>query len=178
MAEESTPEEGAKEGEEKGKGPKKKLPLLLIALAGQLVVVLAAGGFLVKTALFTKGPDVSAPKMKERAIASIEESIEKVQTMELEQFSVNLSGQKVLRTNIQLEVTDEATVAILRKRMSSVKARVLEVLAAQRTVSANTFQGKLRLKDAIRDALNAELYSAGEKKGTVREVYFAEFILI
>src|SRR4051812_10905997 len=104
MAEEAgAPKEGdAKDGEE---APKKKLPLLLIALILQLLVVLGAGGLMIKSVLFTKRPDMRDSTLKERAIASIHEDAQDFRTLPLEEFTVNLAKKHSIKATLQIEIS-------------------------------------------------------------------------
>ena len=162
----------------KDAAPKKALPLLQIGLVLQLVIFGGAFGLITKAALFTKAPDLSEKTLRDRAIASVRDDSSKIQMLDLKDFNVNIMSHHVLRTNLQVEVSDEVTAAIMKKRMSAIKARVLGVLSEQSHEKAQTLQGKLLLKDAIRDCINAELLQQGNKKGVVREVYFMEFVLM
>jgi flagellar basal body-associated protein FliL len=165
------PAEGAPEG-------KKKPPLLLIVLGVQLVVLLGAVGFLAKESLTRVGPDVSLNTLRERAIQSIQDDVSQVQMIELSDIQANLPGSHVLKTQLQLEVSNLETKSHIEKRMSAVKARIIEVMSRQSKDLTSTFQGKLLLKDAIREAVNQELFEQGQTTGVVRDVFFMEIILI
>jgi flagellar basal body-associated protein FliL len=175
MAEENKPE-GAQE--EEGKKPKLRLTMLQLGLILQTLCLLGAGAVITKVALFTKHHDLRESTLRERAIASIQDSADEIQNVSLSDFTVNLPQDHLLKTKLELEVSNPRTAALLDKRMSAVRARVLNVLSEQPLESANTLQGKLRLKDAIREAINEELLASGEKRGVVREVYFMDLTLI
>lgn len=177
MSEAEAPE-GA-EGTEKKAVAKKKIPILLIALGGQALLVLICAGIITKGALYPPKVQMTKKAVKDRAIASIKDDLAKVENLDLETFAVNLKGQRILRAAIQVEISDAATGALIRQRMPAVRARVLQVLSSQTPEDSWTFNGKLRLKDAIREAINDELLSTVSSfTGIVRDVYFMEFVLI
>jgi len=176
MAEEK--EKPAEEGAEKKDAPKKKLPILMILAAMQVLVVLGAGSVFVKIAFFEKRPDFSHKNLKERAIASVYDDSQKVETLDLKEFSVNLPNNHILKANIKLEVSDKMTVSAIQKRLPAIQAHVIEILSARTEEQTATFQGKLQLKDALRDAINKLISEEGSHPGIVREVYFVDFILI
>jgi flagellar basal body-associated protein FliL len=169
----------AEENEEtQNAAPKKKPNLLGIALGLQLLGLIAASGLIVKAALFTKGPDVSEKRLGERAIISVMDDLAKVQMVDLQEFKVNLPKNHVLKANIQMEVSDEATVLVVNQRIAAIKASILEVLSKQSLEMTSTFQGKLALKEALREAINKEIIASKNNAGVVREVYFVDFVLI
>jgi flagellar basal body-associated protein FliL len=159
-------------------GEKKKPPLLLIVLGLQLVVLLGAVGFLAKVSLTIQGPDVSLETLREKAIVSIQDDVAQVETVELADVQANLPGSHVIKTKLQIEVSNAQTKAYIERRISAIKARVIEVLSSQSKDVTSTFQGKLLLKDAVREAINEELFSEGQTSGVVRDVYFMDIILI
>lgn len=174
MAEEAAPKEGAEEAAP----PKKKFGLVQILIGVQIVVILGAAGVIVKVALKPKKFVVQESAMKERAIASVRDDLAKVQTIELESFVVNLPEKHTLKTQIQIEVSDPSVAEHLQKKKAAVRARILNVLTMQTFREAEKIQGKLLMKDAIRDAINEEIFVNKETQGVVRDVYFSEFMLM
>jgi flagellar basal body-associated protein FliL len=174
---EETPTEGT-EGEENAPAKaKKKLPLALIGLGVQLVFMLAAGAMIIKGTLLAPKPDFSHKALVERAVASVRDNPEEIQTMDLDYFVVNVTGSHQLKAKLQVEVSNPEILAALTKRMPAVKQRVLNILARSRG-DVHTLQSKLRIKEMIRDSLNQELTELSQQKGIVRDVYFMELIII
>lgn len=171
MSDAAAPAEGAEEA------PKKKISLALIMLGLQLVVLLGAGGVIVKVALAPKKVDMSEKTLKESAIASVRDDLEDLRFVEFEDFTANLLGQRILKTKIQVEVSNEEVAKVIERRKAAIRAQILNVLSAQTGNETEKIQGKLLLKDAIRDAMNEEI-SPLVKKGVVRDVYFVEFLMI
>jgi flagellar basal body-associated protein FliL len=168
----------ADEKPEGGEQPKKGAPLLLILLGIQVVALGGALGFIAKVSLTAKGPDVSISTLRERAIESVKDDLSQIEMVELPDVQANLPGSHVLKTQLKVEVSNAQTKTHIEKRLSAIKARVIEVLARQSKDVTNTFQGKLLLKDAIREAINEELLKEGQMSGVVRDVFFMEIILI
>jgi flagellar basal body-associated protein FliL len=52
------------------------------------------------------------------------------------------------------------------------------VLSQQSPLRTTSLEGKLVMKDSIKEAINDEILSVSESMGIVREVYFLEFILV
>ncbi|MBS1983356.1 MAG: flagellar basal body-associated FliL family protein [Bdellovibrionales bacterium] len=187
MAEEAKSAEGAPEGEEGAAPAKKKFDPLLLAISGQLLIVLAAGGLIAKVALTPRKVDLRESTLKERAIASIRDDDNNIQFVEFKDFAVNLPQHHTIKTKIQVEVSDPEVAAKIQARMPAIRSRVIDLLSTVNFSDAEKLHGKLLMKDVIRDALN-EIISAnekGEKKGhspasngVVREVYFVDFIMI
>ncbi len=173
MAEEEKKPEGEAE-----QAPKKKLPLGLILIVFQLVVILGAGGLMIKAITSTK-PPITKQKMTERAIASVEDSIDDIKIMELPGMTVNAHGKRMVKTTMNIEVSNEATMKILQKRLPVVQAKIQSVIMLY-SAKANydLLSGKLLLKDRIIDVINKELSEQKEFSGVVRDIYFMEFIMI
>ncbi len=164
--------------EEEKQAPKKKLPLGLILLGVQLVFLLGGIGFVAKTALNPGGPSLNDRALLEKAIISVKEDSAKITVVNLDDFSVNLPQSAILKAQIQVEVSNPETAELVKTRISAIKAQVLEVLASQSKDRTSTLQGKLLLKDAIREAINTEIRSEAQGIGLVRDVYFIEFLLM
>jgi flagellar FliL protein len=159
--------------------PKKKLNPIILVLALQGLVIMGAGFVFTKIAFFEKRPDFTKKSLRERAIASIKVDSEMVETFDLKPISVNLSNNHMLKTHIHVELTDKKTRESLERRLPSVLSRVIEVMSTRTIDQASTLQGKLQLKEALRDAINEVLEKeANVVEGIVRDIYFVDFILI
>jgi flagellar basal body-associated protein FliL len=174
MANEEKAEAGGEEA-----SPKKKIPLLLVALGAQFLILVAAGGVMLKATVFAKKVDVSDAVLAERAIASVHDSFNEIQMVDLKEFTVNMADRHTLKVSIQLEVSNPETAKIVERRMPALRANILEILGRHPGQKSDRIQGKLLLKDAIRSALNDELEKEGlAKSGIVRDVYFVDFVMI
>ena len=185
MAEESTPEASGTENAAPAKAS--KFGKLQIFLLLQLVAMLAAGGLIVKATLFTKRVTFTKVALREKAIESVRDDPAAVSFVDLETFTLAVGGRN-LKAQIQLELSNPDVANAITARKAAIKAKVLDVLTAQDAKEFGTLQGKLLVKDAIRDAINEEILSlhkegrapAGAKgpPGIVRDVYFAELVFI
>ena len=172
MAEEQSPK-GAPEG-----APKKKLSLALVGLFGQLLLTIAAAGVIIKV-VTSKKPVLATAQLQERAIASIHDSFDDIQTVNLDSFTVNLPGKKTLRVTLQVEVTGPDIAQAVQERMPALKSNVIQTLSKFNGKQGDQIQGKLLLKEALRNALNQQLEKdKGLAAGVVRDVYFVDFLLI
>jgi flagellar FliL protein len=176
MADEVEKVEGGEEGADKAP-TKKKIPLMLLLGVAQLVLTLGAGGLIAKVAL-SKKPELQRQDLQERAIASIKDIDEDIQTVSLEPFTVNTSLKKIMKTTLEIEVSNPEVTAYLKNRMPMIRAQIIDLLSRQNIEDLKKVQGKLLLKDVIRETLNDELLSSGKAKGFVRDIYFVEFLMI
>jgi flagellar basal body-associated protein FliL len=168
--EETTPEEA----------PKKKIPLMYILLGGQALSMVLAVSFLVFAIGKADKPRITKEKMVERAIAAIHDDLSQVQLVPLEEFTVNMGGtQTVIQAKINVEVSNRATANLLAERMPVVRSKIIDLLSRQKPGSLSRIQGKLQLKDAVREALtDAILRESGKSSGTIRDIYFIDLILM
>ncbi len=200
MAEEKVEEGAEGSAPAAGAAPKKKLNIspIQIGLSLQLIVLIGAGALIVKGSLFVKRPDLSEHTLVETAIESLRDDEKKIEIVDLEEFVVNLSTKAILKTHIQLEVSDAEVTSFLKARKPAIRSRVLALLGTQSAEQSQMIQGKLLLKDAIREALNEELTEhreSGRKpasvdantanahedlnalEGIIRDVYFVDFVV-
>lgn len=176
MAEEAAP---APEGGDESAAPKKKLSMVTVALALQTLLILGCGGLIAKIALKPKHVDLSQKTLQERAIASVRDDESKIQMLELEPLTIVLPQRHTLHTTIQVEVSDEETSLQVRRKKAAIRARILNVISLHTQKELEKIQGKLLIKDAIRDVINEEVIDAKkENPGVVRDIYFLEFMLI
>ncbi len=103
MAEREDEEQGQEEQ------PKKKIPLMVIALGGQTLLLFGAAGFLGSAALKIDKPRLTQEKMVERAIAGVRDDLSQISIIPLDEFSVNMDGTNtVIQTKINVEVSNQA----------------------------------------------------------------------
>jgi flagellar basal body-associated protein FliL len=160
--------------------PKKKLPLLYIILGAQALLMIGATGFLVFAVGKGTRPRLTKEKMVERAIAAVHDDLAQVQLIALDEFTVNMGGtETVIQAKINIEVSNQATASLLSQRMPVVRAKIIDLLSRQKAASLSHIQGKLQLKDAVREALNdSVLRDSGLISGIIRDVYFVDLILM
>ncbi len=191
MAEqEKNEEKGAEEA-----APKKKLSGLSLFLIGQMALMAVCVGLVAKGVFMMKKPDLRPQVLKEKAITSIRDEEAKVEVYNLDEFVVNISQRYILKTKIQVEVSDGQIIEKITARKPAIRARILGVLSNQNAQDTGRIQAKLLLKDAIRDAINEELFEIQNNRkaedeirspaahapasavGVVRDVYLVDFVL-
>src|SRR5688572_28486921 len=119
-------EEGAVEAP-----PKKPIPLGIILVALQLLVVLGGAGVILKGTLLAKKQVLQPKEMQERAIASVRDSLDQVQMVAMDPFTVNTMGKGMMKATLNIEVSNQDTADKMRRRMPAIRARILELLAKQ-----------------------------------------------
>jgi flagellar basal body-associated protein FliL len=164
------------------KQPKKKIPLIYVAMGAQVLCLVGAIGFLINATLKIDKPRMTQQKMIERAVAAVRDDMSQIQMIPLEEFTVNLGGTSgVIQAKINVEVSNHETASLLSQRMPIVRARIIDLLSRQKPKNLSRIQGKLQLKDAVREALNETLIdatSSANSSGIVRDVFFVDLILM
>jgi flagellar basal body-associated protein FliL len=160
--------------------PKKKLPFLYIILGVQGLLLVAASAFLIYAIGKGDKPKLTKEKMAERAIAAVHDDLSQVRLIPLDEFTVNLGGtETVIQAKISVEVSNQATANLLSARMPIARAKIIELLSRQKAGSLSHIQGKLQLKDAVREALNdSVIRDSGVSAGVIRDVFFVDLILM
>jgi len=94
--------------------------------------------------------------------------------LSLDPFVANLDGspKKVLRATIHLEMLNEDGYEEAMDLGPVARDQIMRILNSKNYSEVETIQGKLFLKDQIVTAMNSLL-----KKGTVKEIYFGEFVV-
>jgi flagellar FliL protein len=160
---------------EKEAGTKKPM-LKWIVLAGVLIV-LGAGGFTGWRMFFAQDADAS---VKQDQVAETSKKIEQEMSRlvyPLDSFVVNLmdkrsSGQRYLKTTIELEVDDEAARDMVQKNKAQLRDTILLLLTSQSFKEISSIEGKLDLKQGLLARINQTLGSS-----LVRRIYFTEFVV-
>ena len=160
-------------------GASKKQSMLLIALVVVNMVVVLAVGFMI---LQGRKKDAAEPKI-EHVIKGEHETQEHEKKQEkeimgkvipLETFIINLAGSKgrrVAKVNMELEVSGDGVTTEVDQRKAQVRDIIITLLSGQAYEQVASKEGKDKLKEQIRDTVNAFL-----TKGKIKDVYFTEFI--
>ena len=169
MAEEDANENGEGNGEQTGGRGKQ---LLIIGAAVVLALVVGAAG-----AWWFMGGDGSPKAMDKAAQGGGGEPAKQPpgKIHELSGFVVNLarSGRtRYLKTTIQLELADKKAVKTAKERKPQIRDALIILLSNQSVEGLQSMQGKYELKRQIVARLNNLM-----GKGTVRNVYFTEFVI-
>lgn len=155
-----------------------KSSLLLIALA--VINMLAVGGV---------GFMLYSSKQKEAKENTIDQVVEgeahaqhedanaeavKAQVVPLETFIVNLAGSKgrrILRVDLELEVSDPKVVAEIEQRKAQIRDIIIIMLSGRTYDQISAKEGKNELRDDVKGTLNAFL-----TKGKVSNVFFTNLL--
>ncbi len=157
--------------EEKG-SQSKKLMLIIIIISVVFMGIMGAGFYVLWNKVAPPDPEVQldqdqTDKDKE------DNKIRPVHSMST--FVVNLAdrgGSRFLRTTLDLELTDEATVEEVKQRLPQIRNAVLMILPSKTSKEIKTTEGKTTMRDEIMEQLNSFL-----KSGSVTNIYFTEFVI-
>ena len=179
-------EEAGTESEEKPSGKGGLVKTLLIAViaaalgAGGAYFALGAGadeGSEVAAegdAAASDGEDAGAEDAPEpEASASSEDLLERM--VELTPFVVNISDEglsRYLKIKLALELAATDDLPMIEAQTARIQDAIIVLLSAKRLADLNGFEGKLLLKEELRDRANAVL---GSKR--VKAVLFTEFVV-
>lgn len=152
------------EGKEQAEKPKKKSKLLIIIVA--LVVLLggAAGAYFFL---------LSKPASQQTKTATEKES--QGVNFALEPFVVNLmdqGGSKYLKVSIQLELSDVKLSEQAKNKTPQIRDAIITLLTNKTSDELITPEGKLLLKDEIKQRVSQIL---GEN--AVKNVYLTDFVM-
>ena len=165
MAKDKAKEE-AKGGEEP---PKKKGKLLLVLGA---VLVLAGAG-VGGAWYFTQSGGKHADEHKE-------EKPKPPVFVPLETFTVNLQpdggSERYLQLGIDLKVTDQAVIDVVKLHMPEIRNGVLMLLSSKSAEQIASLEGKQKLSGEIQEQVNKPLDVKATGKG-VTGVYFTSFVI-
>ncbi len=153
-----------------GGNASKRGRMLLIG-GGVLVLALGAGGFVLGSILGNRQPAAPAAP----AAPVIPPPI----FVPLDAFTVNLKGEdgdRFLHTGLSLKVADAETQARITQYLPEARSRILLLLSARQPADLATVDGKRKLADDIRNAIN-QPFAAGLAPQRVLDVLFTSFVV-
>jgi len=165
------------EQEKKGGGFLKIIIIGVIAL----VIGMAGGIFVYKTFLAPKPAPVAKDNATNNQVAQksappvAPKKEEILPTIDLDPFIVNLADRETrryLKVKMSLEVSNDKVEEEVKKRMPEIRDTITMLLSSKTYADLSTVDGKMALKAAIMNRLNAILVS-----GKVTNVYFTEFVI-
>jgi flagellar FliL protein len=155
-----------------------KAPVLLIALAVLNMAVVGGVGYMLWAG---RKNEAAEPKLEHvirgEAKAQAEEAGATPQPaaiVPLETFIVNLSGSKgrrIAKVSMELEMSGEGAAAEIDQRKAQIRDIIIILLSGKTYDEVAAREGKEKLRDEIRDTVNAFL-----NRGRIQNVYFTEFI--
>ena len=149
--------------------------ILLLVLIALNVVTMIGGGVAV---YFFKHADArpTITEEKERSGLAADRELrgDKPVIFTFDPFTINLDGRphKLVRTTIQMEMLSETGYEEAVDLTPVERDQIVRIFNAKKFEDIETIQGKLFLKDQIMTAMNTLLH-----KGSVKEVYFNEFVV-
>lgn len=173
----------ADEKEEKKVEPKKeeptlaeKLPQILMNLfVGLNCVIMFGGTFVVyKIKFLDKRTPITEQNQSEELAHDRRAREESQIRFTFDPFVVNLDEKprKLVHTTIQLEMLNEDGYVEVVEKTPVARDEIVKIINSKKYIDIETIQGKLFLKDQIMTSMNKIL-----NKGTVRDVYFSDFVV-
>jgi flagellar FliL protein len=153
-----------------------KLPQILMGIFVFLNAVIMIGGacviYTVKIAYHR--PVISEDTETKNLDADREIREAKPVLYSFEPFTINLDGKphKLVHATIQLEMLSEEGYEEVVNQSPVARDQIVRIINSKKYTDIETIQGKLFLKNQIMTALNGML-----KAGSIKEVYFGEFVV-
>ncbi len=161
--------------------PKKKGKMLIIILAVVMVVLIGGGAgayLLLSKPSADKKAKADHGDEEEVAADDEEEAHDEHPPVyeKLETFTVNLSDESYLQTEIQLLVADAKVQEKIKSRMPEVRDSLIRLLSSKTAEELAQPEGKAKLAEEVQKAVNDVLGVRKKSKG-VKKVLFAAFII-
>ncbi len=165
------------EQEKKGGGFFKIIIIGVISL----IIGMAGGIFVYKKFLAPKPVPVAKDNATNKQMAQktappvAPKKEEILPTIDLDPFIVNLADRdtrRYLKVKMSLEVSNDKVEEEVKKRMAEIRDTITLLLSSKTYADLSTVDGKMALKAAIINRLNAILVT-----GKVTNVYFTEFVI-
>ena len=177
--------EEEKEKKEKKEGGSKLILILVLMQGITLIVLLGLGAFMFLnlkkvqapipsvTAVANANVPAQTETKKEKEVAKTKKGEEVI--CELEPFIVNLmdeNGRRYLRVKMSLVLSSKQAEDEVKKKTPEIRDAILMTLSGKRFADIATLEGKMRLRDEIKENVDKILLS-----GKVIQVYFTEFVV-
>jgi flagellar protein FliL len=155
---------------------REKLPKILMwTFVGLNLVVMVIGvGVIYNLKISYQRPAITEESEGMNLAADREIRNAKPVLFTFEPFTINLDGlpRKLVRTTIQLEMLSEDGFEEAVNLNPVARDEIVRIFNSKKFEDIETIQGKLFLKDQIMTAMNNLL-----SRGSVKEVYFGEFVV-
>lgn len=165
--------------EDKPAAPKNTGMILQVAFALINLGVMGYGSFLVyKSTIGWKNPSITEVELEEKHEASISQGTGEAEPFiyTMDKFTVNLGGEpkRSIRLEVNLEMLGQEGFEEIMEASNRARARdsIVRLLNEKHFSELETIQGKLFLKNKIATEINTLL-----KEGTVKDVFFSDFIV-
>jgi len=159
--------------------PKKPRPVATILILLQACMALGAAGFAIWSLSNPPPPPVSKVELQERSISSVQDIVDQVKTVDLKEFQVTSRQGGSITTSIILEVSNPGIEAKVSERMPQIKDLITEILSDISPYELKDIQGKLAVKNKIRNSINELILPmvSKENQGIIREVYLVQLLV-
>jgi flagellar FliL protein len=150
----------------------KKLMLLIIIISAVFMGVTGTGFYILWSKVAPPDPEgtLEYDTIKKKA------GVGKIRPVfTLDTFVVNLADRgasRYLRTTLDLELTDEATIEEVKQRLPQIRNAILMIIPSKTSKDIRTTDGKTAMRDEIMEKLNAFM-----KSGSITNIYFTEFVI-
>lgn len=170
--------EDKKEKKEKKDG-NGKFMLLLILQGITLIALVGLGAFVFINSKKAPAPvnmpaSVSIPKTEPKKEIKEVKKGEEV-TYGLDPFIVNLmdeGGRRYLRVKMDLVLSSKESEEEIKKKKPEIRDIIITTLSGKRFNDIATLEGKMRLRDELKENINKILMT-----GKVLNIYFTEFVI-
>ena len=156
-----------------------KKVIAIIIGAVFLVLGMMGGGFFILwqkmslTIAQVQNQNPAAQKVEQEKKAAKEATIGPIYKMET--MIVNLAdqgGKRYLRVTMELELSSAQLSEEIDRRLPQLRDAILMILPSKQYSDVGTTEGKISLRDELMAKMNAVL-----KKGTIKTIYFTEFVV-
>ncbi len=176
-------EAAAKETQAPSSGPQKgggKSNLILVVIAVLNMVAMVGMGYMLFS---SKKKEAAEPKVEDVIRGEHEaQNHEKHgseesfigQIVPLETFIINLAGskgRKIAKVSMEIELDTVKLASEIEKRKPQIRDIIINILSSKTFDEVSTKEGKDKLRNELKDTVNAFLTS-----GQIKSVYFTEFI--
>ena len=168
----------AEEKEEKKEAKDKKFMLLLILQGITLIALAGIGAFVFLNSQKAPVPMNARQKVQPKSDAKSDakelKSVEEV-TCSLDPFIVNLmdeAGRRYLRVKMDLVLSSKSLEDEVKKKTPEIRDKIIMTLSGKRFNDVASTEGKIRLRNELKENINKLLMS-----GKVLKIYFTEFVI-
>jgi len=154
----------------------KKVLIIIIICSVLMVGGMGTGFFIMWSKVSSLGqPAVPAGEETEEEVEEEEGPPEIGPTLSLDTFIVNTAdpgGTRYLRVTMDLELSEETLMEEVQKRMPQIRDSILMILSTRKIADIQNTEGKIALRDEIKEKLNDFL-----QNGSITNLYFKEFVI-
>ncbi len=154
----------------------KKVLIIIISCSVLMVGGMGAGFFIMWSKVSSLSQQAVPAGEETEEEAEEEEAPPEIGPMfSLDTFIVNTAdagGTRYLRVTMDLELSEETLMEELQKRMPQIRDSILMILPTRKIADIQNIEGKIALRDEIKEKLNSFL-----QNGSITNLYFKEFVI-